>query len=378
VQEGNSNTINAQFTVSLSAAATQTVKVDYRVVGRNARNIDDFNGVTGTIEFAPGTQTQTVIVPVRGDVSDEYDETFQLVLSNPLNASLIDDIGVGTIIDDDSPPNLSISGNVSIVEGSGGATMLSIPANLSIASGKKVRAQVATQDLTATVNQDYQLILKNIFFNEGETTKNILISVNPDYRVEPNESFNVSLTDSVDATLANSTVTATILNDDVGGVIQFTVSGIIIAEDGTSAQITVSRSGGNASDVTIQYNTMDGSARAGNDYQSATGVLTFGANETSKTITVPIINDTLNEDNETFSLNLQNATGGGTLGAQTNVVVTIQDNDPLPSLSVSNFSTQEGNNGLKTINFPVNLLAASGRNVRVNYRTARRQRRAIT
>jgi hypothetical protein len=146
VQEGNSNTINAQYTVSLSAAATQTVKVDYRIVGRNARNIDDFNGVTGTIEFAPGTQTQTVIVPVRGDVSDEYDETFQLVLSNPLNASLIDDIGVGTIIDDDSPPNLSISGNVSIVEGSGGATMLSIPANLSIASGKKVRAQVATQD----------------------------------------------------------------------------------------------------------------------------------------------------------------------------------------------------------------------------------------
>ena len=369
VLEGNNGTINVQFTVSLSAAATQTVTVDYRVIGRNARNIDDFNDVAGTLEFAPGTQMQTVTVPVRGDLIDEYDETFQLVLSNPVKASLVDPIGVGTIIDDDSPSSLSINSNVSVVEGSGGTTVLSIPISLSGASGKKVKAQVKTQDITATINQDYSLILEKVFFNPGEVAKNILVSVNPDYRVEPDETFNVNLTNPANVNLADAQSTATIVNDDVGGIIQFSATSVSFTENVGTAQITVSRSNGNASDVSVQYSTVDGTAQANKDFQPLTGTITFGANETSKTISVPIINDALNEDTETFKLTLQNVSGGGTLGEQTNVTVNIQDDDPLPGLSVSNYSVAEGNNGLTTVNFSLNLLAASGRRVSINYAT---------
>jgi hypothetical protein len=369
VPEGNTSTVNAQFTVSLSAAATQTVTVDYRIVGRNASDRNDFNNVTGRLEFAPGTQTQIIMVPVRGDNTDEYDETFQLVLSNPVNASLIDAIGVGTIIDDDSPPSLAIGGDVSVVEGSGGATTLSIPMSLSGASGKKVKARIITQDITATVIQDYRLILENAFFNAGEVAKTISITINPDYRVEPDETFNVSLTGPVNINLGNNQAVATIINDDTGGVIQFSAPSLSVSENGGTAQITVSRTGGNASDVVIGYSTVDGTAKAGSDYQSATGNLIFGANETSKTISVPIINDALNEDTETFGLSLQNISGGGTLGGQTNITVNLQDNDPLPGLSVSNYSIAEGNDGLKTISVNLMLLAPSGRTVSVNYAT---------
>jgi hypothetical protein len=369
VPEGNNSTVNAQFTVSLSAPATQTVTVDYRIVGRNASDHNDFNNVTGRLEFVPGTQTQTIIVPVRGDNTDEYDETFQLVLSNPVNASLIDTIGVGTIIDDDSPPSLAIGSDVSVMEGSGGTTTLSIPMSLSVASGKKVKARIITQDITATVIQDYRLILENAFFNAGEVARTISIAVNPDYRVEPDETFNVSLTEPVNTNLGSNQAAATIINDDAGGVIQFSAPSVFRSENGGTAQIIVSRTGGNAGDVVIGYSTLNGTAKAGVDYQAATGSLIFGANETSKTISVSIIDDALNEDIETFSLSLQNISGGGTLGGQANITVSLQDNDPLPGLSVSNYSVTEGNDGLKTINVNLTLLAPSGRTVSVNYAT---------
>lgn len=369
VQEGNKSTSNAQFTVSLSAAATETVTVDYRVVGRNARDINDFNSISGKLEFIPGTQTQIVSVPVRGDMSDEYDETFQVILSNPVNASLIDYIGIGTILDDDASPSLSIGSNLTIVEGSGGTKMLSIPVNLTSTSGKKVKSQVTTQDLTATSDEDYQLILKNIFFNEGEITKNILIAINSDYRVEADEIFNVKLTEPVNINLANDQTAVTIINDDAGGVIQFSAPSLSVSENSVAAQITVTRIGGNASDVVVGYSTTDGTAKAGADYQAVTGNLIFGANELSKTILVPIIDDALNEDTETFALSLKNISGGGKLGEQTNTTVNLQDNDPLPGISVANYSIKEGNDGLKIISLNLTLLAASGRSVSVNYAT---------
>jgi hypothetical protein len=211
--------------------------------------------------------------------------------------------------------------------------------------------------------------LENAFFNAGEVAKTISIAINPDYRVEPDETFNVSLTGPVNINLGNNQAVATIINDDTGGVIQFSAPSLSVSENGGTAQITVSRTGGNASDVVIGYSTVDGTAKAGSDYQSATGNLIFGANETSKTISVPIINDALNEDTETFGLSLQNISGGGTLGGQTNITVNLQDNDPLPGLSVSNYSIAEGNDGLKTISVNLMLLAPSGRTVSVNYAT---------
>lgn len=368
VNEGNSGTTNISFEVKLSNAASQPVSVDYKTIGRTAESSADFVQTSGNLVFPAGTTTQTVNLTVNGDVLDEDDETFTLTLSNPSNVVITDGVGVARIIDNDSPPGLSI-GNASVVEGDTGTTILSLPVNLSGASGRRIKAQVSTEAVTAASNQDYQSISEKIFFDAGEVSKNILISVNPDYRVEPDETLNVNLTAPVNVNLTNNQATATILNDDVGGVIQFSASSVSVSESGSTAAIIVSRTDGNASDVVVQYNTIDGTAKAGKDYQTVTGNLTFGANETSKTISVPILNDALNEDTETFSLSLQNVSGGGTLGGQTSITVNLQDNDPLPQLSVSNYSVAEGNSGLTTINLSLNLLAVSGREVSIKYAT---------
>ena len=85
--------------------------------------------------------------------------------------------------------------------------------------------------------------------------------------------------------------------------------------DGTLT-VTVQRSGGAASGVTVQFATGNGTATAGQDYTATTGTLTFGAGETTKTFTVPILADQIDEPNETFTVTLSNVTGGAALGTR--------------------------------------------------------------
>src|SRR5262249_18833271 len=91
--------------------------------------------------------------------------------------------------------------------------------------------------------------------------------------------------------------------------------------------ITVTRTGGSNVPVSVNYATSNGTATAGADYTAVSGTLTFGIGDTSKTFTVPIINDTLVEGNETVNLTLSSPTSGATLGGQATAVLTIQDDD---------------------------------------------------
>lgn len=101
VIEGQSGTIDALFSVTLSAARSQTVTVDYATADVDATAGVDYRTTTGTLSFAPGDVEGVIAVPVIGDTDDEPDETFLVTLFNPTNASM--DVGqaTGTIIDDE-------------------------------------------------------------------------------------------------------------------------------------------------------------------------------------------------------------------------------------------------------------------------------------
>ncbi|MCL1526428.1 putative Ig domain-containing protein [Xanthomonas nasturtii] len=101
VNEGNSGTTTATFTVSLSAANGQTVTVNYATADGTANAGSDYSARSGTLTFAPGTTAQGVAVTVNGDTAVEPNETFSVGLSGASNASIARATGTGTILNDD-------------------------------------------------------------------------------------------------------------------------------------------------------------------------------------------------------------------------------------------------------------------------------------
>jgi Ca2+-binding RTX toxin-like protein len=123
VSEGDTGETSADFTVTLSPAASVNVKVDYGTCGAGcdpqatASPGDDYDITSGTLTFYPGQTSKTIHVPVYGDLDEEGDEYFFAILSDPVNAELGDDEwwGVGTIVDDDAP--VLCNGEVATIEG---------------------------------------------------------------------------------------------------------------------------------------------------------------------------------------------------------------------------------------------------------------------
>lgn len=103
VVEGNSGTGPCLLDVTLAAASGQTVSVSYATANGTAQAGGDYLAASGTVTFVPGDLVETVTVSVIGDTSVELDETFFINLSNPVNATIGDGQGEGSIVDDDAP-----------------------------------------------------------------------------------------------------------------------------------------------------------------------------------------------------------------------------------------------------------------------------------
>jgi hypothetical protein len=155
------------------------------------------------------------------------------------------------------------------------------------------------------------------------------------------------------------------------GSVQFSVSSIQVIEDVGLANVTVLRTGGSTGTLTVDYATVDGTAIAGQDYTATSGTLTFNGGETSKTFQVPITDDAPNEPDETFTITLRNTPSLDMLGAPSTLVVTVQDRTTVPGLFLPNTFVAEGGPGTTTdMLFTLNLTAATGRTVSVNFATS--------
>ncbi|MCS7469113.1 GEVED domain-containing protein [Stieleria sp. ICT_E10.1] len=93
----------AVFIVSLSKPSGVPVTVQYTTADGTAKS-GDYTPVSGTLTFPPGVTSRTITVPTHDDATFESDETFQLTLSNAVGATIVDDTGVATILNDDIPP----------------------------------------------------------------------------------------------------------------------------------------------------------------------------------------------------------------------------------------------------------------------------------
>jgi hypothetical protein len=215
VTEGNTGTVNAVFTVTLSAPAATTVTVDYTTVDGSATAPSDYTATSGTLTYLAGQTSQQVTASVKGDTSNEVNETFTVNLSNPVNATISGSgVGLGTITNDDAVPSVSIN-NVTVAEGNSGTTGYAFTVTLSAASGLPLTVAYATANGTAVAPTDYQTQSGTVAFSPGETTKTVTVLVNGDVTIEANETFTVVLSGPTNATIGGSGIgTGTITNDD--------------------------------------------------------------------------------------------------------------------------------------------------------------------
>ncbi|MDX6692429.1 MAG: trimeric autotransporter adhesin [Blastocatellia bacterium] len=272
-------------------------------------------------------------------------------------------------------PHLSID-DVTHLEGNSGTTAYTFTVTLSRAIDQTVTVDYATQDVTASAPSDYTaLSTTQLIFNPGDTVKQVVVQVNGDTGVEPDETFNVKLSNPSNATITDDTGVGTIQNDDTAamGILAFSSATYSVNENDPAhhATITVTRSGGTNGTVSVDYATTNGTATAGSDYTTASGTLVFNDGVSSQTFDVPIIDDNVYEGNETVNLALSNPQGGtSSLGSPSTAVLTIGDNEAPPAVSINDVTVAEGNSGTTALNFNVTLSRPSAFSVTVNYQTA--------
>ncbi|WP_162560690.1 Calx-beta domain-containing protein [Methylobacterium durans] len=155
-------------------------------------------------------------------------------------------------------------------------------------------------------------------------------------------------------------------------VISISDSSVTEGNSGTlPASFKVSLTAASNEPITVAYSSLNGSATAGSDYTATSGTLTFAPGETTKTISVPVIDDTLVESSETFQVRLSSATKA-TIGQAIGTGTILNDDaapPPSPSISVSDVSLQEGSGGTTNAVFTLTLSASSAAKVTVGYQT---------
>ena len=371
VAEGNSpDTTTMTFNVSLSNPSDQTITVDYTTTDGTATTADgDYVATSGTLTFDPGQTTKTVNVTVNGDNTHEPDETLTLDLSNATNANIFDNSGLGTITNDDPIPDVSID-DQSIAEGDTGTSTLTFNVTLSHASSDTVTVDYTTNNGTATVaDGDYDAASGTVTFDPGQTTQTVDVTINGDTTHEADETFTVDLSNASNAGIADGSGIGTITNDDQVPDVSIDDQSITEGNAGTSTMtFNVTLSNPSDQTITVDYTTSDGTATTADaDYQTAAGTVTFDPGETTATIDVTINGDTAHESDETFTVDLSNASNAGI--ADGSGLGTIQDDDAAPTISIADASVTEGDVGDTTLSFDVTLSVASPGVVTVDYTT---------
>src|SRR5262249_10473871 len=152
----------------------QSITVNYATADGSATAGSDYTAASGTLTFSPGQTSKTVSVPVADDTTDKPDETFDVNLSSPTNATFGSATGVGTILDNDAPVQISVA-DLTVTEGDSGSSSATFTVTLSAASGWTVTVNYATANGSALAGSDYTATSGTLTFSPGQTSKTVSV-----------------------------------------------------------------------------------------------------------------------------------------------------------------------------------------------------------
>ncbi|WP_016951150.1 Calx-beta domain-containing protein [Anabaena sp. PCC 7108] len=323
------------FTLTRTGSTTDALTVNYKNDGTATNGTDgtDYTTLTGTVTFAAGSATATVTVNPIDDTIVEGTETAILNLSAGTGYTL----GTATsatvnIADNDLPPLPVIT--IAATDANAAETATGEIANPGVFTLTRTGSTTSALTVnyttagTATNGTDYSNLTGTVTFAAGSATATVTVNPIDDTIVEATETAILNLAAGTGYTLGTAkTATVNIADNDFPLVTIDLSENQTIVEGNTSPQsvaYTVTLSDTSNQTITVQYATSNGTAIAGSDYTGTTGTLTFNPGVTTQVINIPILNDSINEANETFTLTLTSPTNAS-LGTKTSTTTTITD-----------------------------------------------------
>jgi hypothetical protein len=379
--EGNSGDTAFTFTVTLSTVSGR----DVTVVASTANDTTGAHpasstGAAGILDYTPqsnvtvtipaGSTSATFPVVVKGDAAPEFDETFLVNLATPTGATISDTQGIGTILDDDGVvPSITVA-DASNTEGSGVGFVVSI----SSPSAQALTVNYTTANGTAVAGTDYTAKSGSVVFAANSTApQTITVTTTGDILDEDDETLTLTLTGvspSGFSTIGRSTATGTILDNDGTPSISVSQVASSFAESVGTVTYTLTLSNASGRTVTVNYDTTDGTAKDGSDFTRKTGTATFAPGDTVKTVVVPILDDAIDEPDQTYTFDLLSATNASLSSVAKSVTTTLTDNDAAPVLSIANATATEGDTGTREMTFTVTKTGPTEQTVSAAYATA--------
>src|SRR5262245_19352459 len=239
---------------------------------------------------------------------------------------------------------------------------ITIPVILSAPSSDEVSVDYHFSGGTATEGADYNASDGTVTIAPGQTMGGIPLTILPDGLEEPDETIEITLDHPMHGDLGTAMNVVTI-SANILPRISFTTD-MLSGAEGAAVMITVQLDKPSAIPVSVDF-TLAGSATQATDYTLAPGTVTFPANSMIQQLALGVVDDALNEANETVAITLVNPTNA-LLGATPATTYTIMDDDPEPDVSIitSSMSSPEGT---ATVTLTVKLSAPSGRMVSVPF-----------
>lgn len=321
----------AQVPVTLTIAPVQTYRVNY-ATSTGTAGAADFTATSGTLTFIAGQTTDSINVPINNDTFVEATEAFTVTLSSPSAGSSISDGSATVSIMDNDVTSLSIQ-DISVGEGDG-PLVFTISATQAPSGDATVHVQ--TSGGSATSGADFTAVSTTATILSGQTSTTVSIPITQDTIDELAEDFTVTLSSPTNATIGGAAATVTITDDDVPAL---SVGDVTVAENAGPAVVRVAATIAPIADATVRFTTTTGTAGAA-DFTAVDSTATITAGSLFVDVPVPITNDTIDENNEAFTVTLTNPTNASI--ADSTATVTITDDD-VPALSVGDLTVAEDN-----------------------------------
>jgi|CXWL01.1.fsa_nt_gi DNA-directed RNA polymerase subunit H (RpoH/RPB5) len=374
--EGNSGTSNFVFTVTRSSN-TDAISVNYSTADFTASSPSDYTSTTGTLNFAAGGPlTQTISVPVLGDTTIESYETFFVNLASCSGCTIIDNLGVGAIINDESTtlPTITINDVTLQKIISPNSAVFTVTRSSNTAA---ISVNYSTTDITANTPSDYTVTSGTLNFPAGgPLTKNISVPVlaGDGFEMEPTETFSLNLSNCVGCTITDNQGLGTILLMGSRGYfydVDINDATLVEGNSGTSNFIfTVTRANYIYGAASVDYTIVDGTATTPSDYTASSGTLNFpsgGSTTQTASISISVAGDTIPEPNETFFVLLSNCVNCKASDFQGKGTIT--NDDGLQTIRIDDATLVEENSGVRNYQFTVSR-DNNADPLSVNYSTA--------